>query len=129
MDGGDCAACLSRSGIDPQKIGDGICQMELNTTECGWDGHDCLASPKLPPCIVEHEHWLGDGFCGESFYDFLYSLLCVMMHMSNYRELFVQMVGYTIQKLASTMAGTVWNAILWYLTIPKLVRFRCKLKK
>ena len=68
MDAGDCAACLSH-GIDPLKIGDGICHMELNTTECGWDGHDCLESPKLAPCIVELEDWLGDGFCGKRCYE------------------------------------------------------------
>jgi hypothetical protein len=65
MDGGDCAACLS-SGADPQKLGDGICHIDLNTTACGWDGHDCLQNPKLAPCIVDREDWLGDGFCGKT---------------------------------------------------------------
>jgi len=69
MDAGDCATCLSHGGIDPQKIGDGMCHLELNTTECGWDGHDCIEKPKLPPCIVERKEWLGDGFCDGGMYN------------------------------------------------------------
>lgn len=68
LDGGDCDSCLA-SGADPKSIGDGICHPELNTTECGWDGHDCMDNPKLEPCIVEHEEWLGDGHCDGGLYN------------------------------------------------------------
>jgi hypothetical protein len=87
LDGGDCDACLAH-GADAKLIGDGLCQLELNTTECGWDGHDCLLQAKLEPCRVDNHEWLGDGYCGKVFnildffpkyYSIKHSLSCCPM--------------------------------------------------
>ena len=38
IDGGDCDICLDQTGTDPGNIGDGYCDVNLNTTACNWDG-------------------------------------------------------------------------------------------
>lgn len=38
-DGGDCDRCAAK---DIYKVGDGICDEELNTLGCGFDGGDCV---------------------------------------------------------------------------------------
>ena len=46
-DGGDCDSCLNLTGWDSleelsQNLGDGVCNPDLNITECSWDSGDCL---------------------------------------------------------------------------------------
>jgi LNR domain. len=55
MDGGDCDECLAASRTDPKNLGDGYCDIELNTTLCGYDGGDCLGSDL---CNVPIKDWL-----------------------------------------------------------------------
>jgi len=73
IDGGDCDLCLdqiSSSSIDSANIGDGYCDLELNTTACGWDGLDCLKGfGSDPECQVPDKSKLGDGLCDGGFYN------------------------------------------------------------
>lgn len=48
--------------VDPNIIGDGVCQLFLNVTKCGYDGGDCLGVEEPPQeCTVDHPEYLGDG--------------------------------------------------------------------
>lgn len=73
IDGGDCDLCLdqiSSSTIDSANIGDGYCDLELNTTACGWDGLDCLKGfGSDPACRVPDKSKLGDGLCDGGVYN------------------------------------------------------------
>lgn len=51
---------------EPWKIGDGVCNVENNNKECGWDGMDCV-DPKFPDCHVGNPVSLGNGFCDSIF--------------------------------------------------------------
>ena len=70
MDGGDCDLCLEQISTDPANIGDGYCDLELNTTACGWDGLDCLGGfGSDPTCQVPDKAKLGDGLCDGGVYN------------------------------------------------------------
>jgi len=62
-DGGDCRECLQDTGANPKIIGDGVCQLWLNTTACNFDGGDCMTTYDLPFCDVLVDTFLGDGYC------------------------------------------------------------------
>lgn len=53
-------------------LGDGNCNAMNNSTECQWDGGDCVEAfrrrhiPGLPGCIAFVE-WIGDGICNPTF--------------------------------------------------------------
>jgi hypothetical protein len=66
-DGGDCRECLQDTGADPKTVGDGVCQLWLNTTACGFDGGDCMMTYDF--CDVEDEEYLGDGYCDGGEYN------------------------------------------------------------
>ncbi len=45
-------------------IGDGRCHGEYNTTDCGYDGGDCIEFyKKYPNCNVTYPEYIGDGYC------------------------------------------------------------------
>jgi len=67
IDGGDCDTCLDQTGTEPGHIGDGYCDVNLNTTACNWDGGDCLGASAA--CIVEDKDLLGDGVCNGGEYN------------------------------------------------------------
>lgn len=49
MDGGDCDQCFKENtGVNPNKLGDGICHLWLNTTACNYDGQDCIGLTDSP---------------------------------------------------------------------------------
>lgn len=68
-DGGDCTKCVLNATIDIRRIANGICDPELNTTECSWDGFDCIDAKKDIPCIVDDINLLGDGICNGGRYN------------------------------------------------------------
>lgn len=69
-DAGDCSACVANMTIDERrKIGNGVCDLDLNTTECSYDGYDCMDKEKEIPCQVENQDWLGDGICDGGEYN------------------------------------------------------------
>jgi hypothetical protein len=54
MDGGDCKACdkqirKMKKKFNSSNVGDGKCDIELNTTACSYDGYDCIDSEKSIP--------------------------------------------------------------------------------
>jgi hypothetical protein len=53
MDGGDCRACNKQirqmKKFNSSNVGDGKCDIELNTTACSYDGYDCIDSEKSIP--------------------------------------------------------------------------------
>ena len=45
-------------------VGDGVCNKEGNTIECGWDGFDCLSfNAKFSNCSASEPFRVGDGYC------------------------------------------------------------------
>lgn len=61
--------------VDPNIIGDGVCQLFLNVTKCGYDGGDCLGVEEPPQeCTVDHPEYLGDGKKTSSYFSDLYYL-------------------------------------------------------
>ena len=49
MDGGDCDQCFKENtGVNSNKLGDGICHLWLNTTACNYDGQDCIGLTDSP---------------------------------------------------------------------------------
>ncbi len=65
-DGGDCINpaypnCHDPE-LDPQWLGDTVCDPLANTIECGWDGGDCLV-PGAPDCRTDFPSKIGDGTC------------------------------------------------------------------
>ncbi len=48
----------------PHYIKDGRCHSMYNTSECGYDGGDCIEfREQYPNCTVETPEWIGDGEC------------------------------------------------------------------
>jgi len=45
------------------------CDLEFNSTECGFDGGDCNVVPKYPDCNVAYPGWIGDGRCDGGDYN------------------------------------------------------------
>jgi hypothetical protein len=45
------------------------CDLEFNSTECGFDGGDCSVVPNYPDCTVEYPGWIGDGRCDGGDYN------------------------------------------------------------
>ena len=73
MDGKDCRDCNQQiremEGFNASNVGDGKCDIELNTTACSYDGYDCIAAEKPTVCELENNDWLGDGFCDGGAYN------------------------------------------------------------
>merc|ERR1712127_815418 len=53
------------------ELGNGICNIEYNTPQCGFDGLDCIAfNADYPLCDTDTPHEIGNGFCnGEENYN------------------------------------------------------------
>ena len=52
----------------PFRVGDGYCNIGLNTSQCDWDGGDCIGIQNdfnlmYPYCDVENPSSVGDGKC------------------------------------------------------------------
>jgi hypothetical protein len=56
-----------KPGIDPSRIGNGVCDLELNITECGFDGQDCALGALK--CVVPAPELLGNGYCNGGDYN------------------------------------------------------------
>ena len=54
------------TGGKTSDLGDGYCDIAMNTTECNWDAGDCLGSNL---CNVERKDYLGDSFCDGGEYN------------------------------------------------------------
>ena len=60
-------------------IGDGVCDYMYNTTECGWEGGDCLpammaisaptATSIIPIVLYLIQNMIGDGRCDGMSYN------------------------------------------------------------
>ena len=53
---------------DPFRVEDGYCNIGLNTSQCDWDGGDCIGIQNdfnqiYPYCDVENPSKVGDGIC------------------------------------------------------------------
>ena len=74
FDGGDCTEfnekypnCLVQ---DINIIGDGTCESDYNTEECGYDGGDCDKFNEMyPECKVDFPVYVGDGSCDGDKYN------------------------------------------------------------
>ena len=53
---------------NPVWIGNGYCNGQVNTAECGWDGGDCLVDGN-PDCHVEYPFKIGNLACDEGDYN------------------------------------------------------------
>ena len=63
--GGDCSAVDGYPDCDvayPEDIGNGVCNEDYNTVDCGYDGGDCT-DPLYPNCNVPYTYAVGDGYC------------------------------------------------------------------
>lgn len=73
-------------GVDPNIIGDGVCQLFLNVTTCGYDGGDCLGVTETPQeCTVAHPEYLGDGKKNSSHFQIC--AICIYYYQSNHSNL------------------------------------------
>ncbi len=69
--------CFASDLLSAMQLGDGNCNIHNNSTECQYDGGDCVTSsfkrhiPGLPGCIAFVE-WIGDGICNPSKYALCY---------------------------------------------------------
>eukprot|EP00979_Chaetoceros_neogracilis_P004152 scaffold728_cov197-Chaetoceros_neogracile.AAC.6 len=45
------------------------CDLEFNSTQCGFDGGDCSVVPNYPNCTVEYPGWIGDDRCDGGDYN------------------------------------------------------------
>jgi hypothetical protein len=52
-----------------QKRGNSWCTPQYNTTECGYDGGDCLLDQVKQICDVEHPSLIGNGYCNGGTYN------------------------------------------------------------
>ena len=50
----------------PILIGDGYCDKQYNTIDCGWDGGDCVVDG-YPKCHVDEPKRVGDGECDKQY--------------------------------------------------------------
>ena len=56
----------------PYQLSDGICNLDLYTEGCNFDGGDCDEFKSLySNCTVEFSDWLGDGLCDGGEYNVL----------------------------------------------------------
>uniref|UniRef100_A0A7R9VCJ2 LNR domain-containing protein n=1 Tax=Pseudictyota dubia TaxID=2749911 RepID=A0A7R9VCJ2_9STRA len=53
---------------EPKRVGDGMCDIEYNTEECGYDAGDCIDfNTRYPDCEVDSLDGFGDGYCDVAF--------------------------------------------------------------
>jgi hypothetical protein len=57
------------NNYDLSRIGDGNCDGDYNTAECGFDGGDCDFFNKYPDCNVPYWWNIGDGTCHGGYYN------------------------------------------------------------
>ena len=59
--------CYVQRRSDGEKVGNGVCHLEYNTEDCGFDGDDCRSynelKDKYPDCDVDEPERIGDGVC------------------------------------------------------------------
>jgi hypothetical protein len=80
--GPNCTLYLPNCSVPSQYrnwIGNGFCDDFYNTTECEYDGGDCLPCKDgyigfnctfyLPNCSVPYPEWIGDGACDGDVYN------------------------------------------------------------
>lgn len=58
---------------DPEWVGNGFCQYQFNTAECGWDGGDCDEFNKYPACHVDHPSLIGNSHCDNNEFNSEYN--------------------------------------------------------
>ena len=56
----NCTSALER--VSAAQIGNGICDLDYNILECGWDGGDCIVEG-YPDCHVSNASLIGNGVC------------------------------------------------------------------
>ena len=47
--------------VEPENVGNGVCQEEYNNEECGFDGGDC--------CLKKGDKRIGDGVCYAGYFN------------------------------------------------------------
>jgi len=114
FDGGDCVlfnlAFPECDAKNPSLIGDGTCQEENNTENCGFDGYDCCPYDKTDPLFGDgkcHGLWYNTKQCGFDGGD------CEEFNNS-YQECFVDLKRISIDSLPVILGdgicdGNIYN--------------------